>query len=164
MNDPSHDQPRDPDRDSLLRIEIFGPSETTRAPASPQPGPPAGLPLLPSEHEHDLARREAELVRRERALSGSEGLVDATAADVERRERKLAHMEAAMHERLRELDERETLLEKREMELEGAFGLREDRIETREAELAGLDERLRRKEEDLARYVGQVQAQLLQRG
>ena len=45
-----------------------------------------------------------------------------------------------------------------------AFGLGEDRVEARESELAELDERLRRKEDDLARYVGQVQAQLSLRG
>ena len=55
-------------------------------------------------------------------------------------------------------------IERREIELEAAFGLREDRVEARETALAELDERLRRKEDDLARYVGQVQAQLAQRG
>ena len=63
-----------------------------------------------------------------------------------------------------DLDEREVTIERREIELEAAFGLREDRVEARESELAELDERLRRKEDDLARYVGQVQAQLAQRG
>jgi hypothetical protein len=85
-------------------------------------------------------------------------------ADVKRRERKLRELETTLGERLRDLDEREVEVDRREIELEAAFGLREDRIETRETELAELDVRLRRKEEDLARYVGQVQAQLAQRG
>ena len=120
-------------------------------------------PERASARDDDLSVREADLLRRERALNGSEGLLDAGVADVERRERKLAQMESALHERLRDLDERELTIERREIELEAAFGLREDRVEARESELAGLDERLRRKEDDLARYVGQVQAQFAQR-
>lgn len=73
-------------------------------------------------------------------------------------------MESSVQERLGELDEREVTIERREIELEAAFGLREDRIEARESALAELDERMRRKEDDLARYVGQVQAQFTQRG
>ena len=193
----SHEQPDGPDRDSLLRIEIYGPAETkasrpSHEPAAPTQGFQAPPPLRtrpqlvqppaesedesddrpePTErdqaisaHEEDIARREADLVRREEALSGSEGLVEAGTADVERRERKLKQMEHTIHERMQELDDRELEVERREAELEGAFGLREDRVEIREAELAELEERLRRKEEDLARYIGQVQAQLAQRG
>ena len=45
-------------------------------------------------------------------------------------------MESTIHERMRELEEREERVERREIELEGAFTLREDRIEARAAELA----------------------------
>lgn len=191
--DSPHEQPSGPDRDSLLRIEIYGPADTKASrpsydsggPSQERPGPPrrpqlvkppapastsdggpelSGREQAVSTQESDLARREAELARREQALTGSEGLVEAGTADIERRERKLKQMEQTIQERMRELDERELEVERREAELEGAFGLREDRVETREAELADLDERLRRKEEDLARYIGQVQAQLAQRG
>ena len=184
--EPSHEQPAAPDRDSLLRIEVFGPSERVaptqrlaeaapETPFEPSPSelaPPEAAPLAPpppsvprlTPTETEMFRREADVIRRERALSGAEGLVDAGTADVERRERKLAQMESTIHERMRELEEREERVERREIELEGAFTLREDRIEARAAELVELDERLSRKEEDLARYVGQLQAQLVQRG
>ena len=175
------------DRDSLLRIEIYGPAEPAMAsamsptppalPASePAPAPQAApAPPVVDEHvltrreeavvveESEMIRREAALIRREQALTGSDGLVEAGTTDVERRERKMAHMESTIHERMVELDERESLVERREIELEGAFGLREDRIEFRETELADLEQRLRRKEEDLARYVSQVQAQFARR-
>ncbi len=174
------------DRDSLLRIEVFGPSERVApsalradAPAEPASAsnyahptqleatspPPAEPPReeMLTALETELTRREADVIRRERALGGAEGLVEAGTVDVERRERKLAQMESTIQERMRELEEREERVERREIELEGAFTLREDRIEAREAELAELDERLRRKEEDLGRYVGQLQAQLTQR-
>jgi hypothetical protein len=185
--DSSHEQQSGPDRDSLLRIEVFGPAERIgatqprgEAPSEPasEPGqaPPqldsGSPPVQPAEPHHEesltaleteMIRREADVMRRERALSGAEGLVEAGTADVERRERKLMQMESTIQERMRELDEREERVERREIELEGAFSLREDRIEARESELAELDDRLRRKEEDLARYVGQLQAQLTQR-
>jgi hypothetical protein len=157
-----------------LSIEIYGPSEATpsahpravarqepSAPPEPAEPEPAARPELPPP-DADFNRREADLVRRERALSGSEGLLDAGVADIERRERKVAQMESTFKERMRELDEREERVERREIELEGAFTLREDRVEARETELAELADRLRRKEEDLARYVGQLQAQLTQ--
>jgi len=161
-----------------LRIEVFGPTERvaashSRAEATPEPAslaqfdaaqPVAARSGQPSgAQETEMIKREADVLRRERALSGAEGLVEAGTADVERRERKLAQMEQTIQERMRELDEREELVERREIELEGAFSLREDRVEARETELAEIDERLRRREEDLARYVGQLQAQLSQR-
>ena len=188
--DSSQEHASGPDRESLLRIEVFGPSErvapsVARAdvPAEPasasnhahptnqleaaspphaQPAEPPGEDVL-TALETELIRREADVIRRERTLGGAEGLVEAGTADVERRERKLAQMESTIQEQMRELEEREERVERREIELEGAFTLREDRVEAREAELAELDERLRRKEADLGRYVGQLQAQLTQR-
>jgi len=151
----------------LVRIEIHGPREATASTSQPTPvarQEPAGAPAPVERPGDDHSRREADLIRRERALTGSEGLLDAGVAEVERREKKLAEMESALQERLGDLDGREVTIERREIELETTFGIREDRIEARESELAELDERLRRKEDDLARYVGQVQAQLAQRG
>jgi len=113
--------------------------------------------------EAEAMSRASELARREQALAGSEGLIEAESADVERRERRLAQMESTLQARTQELDDRELTVERREAELEAAFSMREDRVEAREAELAELQTRLERKEQDLSRYVTQVQAEFARR-
>lgn len=164
MTGGSHERQGRHEPGPLLRIEIYGPPGVSTSIGSASPSPVSRPAPTAFEPADDVARREAEVTRREQALDGSEGLLDAGVADVKRRERKLRDMETALQQRLRDLDEREVEVDRREIELESAFGLREDRIETREAQLAELGDRLQRKEEDLARYVGQVQAQFSQRG
>ena len=118
---------------------------------------------LIAAQEAEAAGRDAALARREQSLAGSEGLLEAERADLERRERRLAQMESTLQARTQDLDERELEVERRESELEAAFSLREDRTEQREAELAELEARLERKEQDMARYVGQIQAEFARR-
>jgi hypothetical protein len=77
--------------------------------------------------------------------------------------KRAAEADAALLERVQDLEQREAELDVREAEREADFELREDRLEHRENDLAQLEERLRRKERELAGYVGQLQDELVRR-
>ncbi len=133
---------------------------------------PAPLGVTPLSHARNGRRstdmhepapqleRLPEVAEREAELDRAQELADGERARLERRKGQLAEMEKELQERRRELDERDAALEVREAEREVAFELREDRVEQQERELAALDERLRRKESELAAYVAQVQQHL----
>ena len=82
---------------------------------------------------------------------------------LERRATQVAEQEAGLGVRIGELDRREDELRRREAGLEAAFGVREDRIEQRESELADAQTRLERREQELSTYVTRLQAEFSKR-
>jgi hypothetical protein len=100
-----------------------------------------------AERERFLAAREAALVKREQA--GERGATGAAPAQA-------IPIDVVARARALEEQEREVLL--REARLEADHEIREQRLETREAEAAEREEKLQRREDDLGDYVGQVQS------
>jgi hypothetical protein len=154
---------------------------------------PEGAPVtVRAVDDDELARRAAELDSRESRLARdlAERVADLTQELEDHRElagkleelrrelaeretdlalarrpntKRAAEAEAALLERAQDLEQREAELDVREAEREADFELREDRLEHRENDLAQLEERLRRKERELAGYVGQLQDELVRR-
>jgi hypothetical protein len=69
-------------------------------------------------------------------------------------------MESQVTARLKELEEREAQVDIREATLEADHEIRDDKLERREKLVADLENKLGRKEADLAAYVGQLQAKV----
>jgi hypothetical protein len=153
------------DQPTVLRIEIALVGDPAGAPtvvradldstpaaepvtAAPEPEPEP-VPQATPEPQEDF--------------SAAEALVKSRKVALDRREKRVRSLEEALRERMGELEDREARLDERHAKLESAFELREDRIEERENELADLDQRLQRKEAELAVYVGQLQGELLAR-
>lgn len=172
-----------PSQPLVLRVEIsadqaqaFGPLLAPHAaPAQPEavPAPTGPTPDMIAERTR-LAEREADLQAR---LAEREAELQARANELEERERELEQVEATASEKIRlahrakrvadaegelddrsaDLEHREAALDAREAEFEADVLLREDRIERWRAELGDLELRLDRKEDELQRYVGELQ-------
>jgi len=137
--------------------EPLAPAEPVAAPA------PAGpTPQMIAERAR-LAEREAELHTRAKELEDRErelDQVEATASEKIRmahRAKRVVDAETELDDRSADLEHREAALDAREAEFEADVLLREDRIERWRAELGDLEIRLDRKEEELQRYVGELQ-------
>jgi len=167
----------------VLRVEIsaeqaqrLGPLlAPDAAPAQPAaaPAPTGPTPDMIVERSR-LAEREAALQAR---LAEREAEVQARASELEARERELEQVEATASEKIRlahrakrvadaegelddrsaDLEHREAARDAREAEFEADVVIREDRIERWRAELGELEVRLDRKEDELQRYVGELQ-------
>ncbi len=156
----------------VLRVEIsadqaqaLGPLLAPEAvPAKPaaDPAPTGPTPDMIAERAR-LAEREAELQGRAKELEERERdleQVEATASEkirIAHRAKRVADAEGELDDRSSDLELREAALDAREAEFEADVLLREDRIERWRAELGDLEVRLDRKEEELQRYVGELQ-------
>jgi chromosome segregation ATPase len=121
---------------------------------------------------------DGELTRRAAAIAAKEERLEREQADLEERARRLSEREAELgasdeltaSERIRlaqrrqslevseqDLETREHELFTREAEFEADVLLREERIERWRSELTELEDRLERRERDLAGYVDQLQ-------
>ena len=161
-----------PSQPLVLRVEIsaeqaqmLGPllaSEAARAQPAAAPEPTGPTPEMIAERAR-LAEREAELQARANELEDREReleQVEATASEkirIAHRAKRVADAEGELDDRSSDLELRETALDAREAEFEADVLLREDRIERWRAELGDLEIRLDRKEEELQRYVGELQ-------
>ena len=161
-----------PSQPLVLRVEIsadqaqmLGPLLAPEvAPAEPvaAPAPTAPTPEMIAERAR-LAEREAELQARAGELEDREReleQVEATASEKIRmahRAKRVVDAETELDDRSADLEHREAALDAREAEFEADVLLREDRIERWRAELGDLEIRLDRKEEELQRYVGELQ-------
>jgi DNA repair exonuclease SbcCD ATPase subunit len=165
-------QKANPSQPLVLRVEISAdqahalapllepeaaPAEPTAAaaPSGPTPEMIAERARL-AERESELHARARELEERERELEQDE----ATASEKIRlahRAKRVADAEGELDDRSSDLEHREAALDAREAEFEADVLLREDRIERWRAELGELEIRLDRKEEELQRYVGELQ-------
>src|SRR5712691_723414 len=96
------------------------------------------------------SQRARRLTEREAELGNSD---DLTASERIRLAQRRQHLELSEHE----LDQREHELLTREAEFEADVLLREERVERWRSELTALEERLERRERDLAEYVDQLQ-------
>jgi len=161
-----------PSQPLVLRVEIsadqahaLGPLLAPEAaPAEPAaaPAPTGPTPDMIAERAR-LAEREAELQARTKELEDREHeleQVEVTASEKIRlahRAKRVADAEGELDDRSSDLEHREAALDAREAEFEADVLLREDRIERWRAELGDLEVRLDRKEEELQRYVGELQ-------
>ncbi|GEM_PF-2012744 len=161
-----------PSQPLVLRVEIsadqahaLGPLLAPEAaPAEPAaaPAPTGPTPDMIAERAR-LAEREAELQARAKELEDREHeleQVEVTASEKIRlahRAKRVADAEGELDDRGADLEHREAALDAREAEFEADVLLREDRIERWRAELGDLEVRLDRKEEELQRYVGELQ-------
>jgi DNA repair exonuclease SbcCD ATPase subunit len=161
-----------PSQPLVLRVEIsadqahaLGPLLAPEAaPAEPAaaPAPTGPTPDMIAERAR-LAEREAELQARAKELEDREHeleQVEVTASEKIRlahRAKRVADAEGELDDRSSDLEHREAALDAREAEFEADVLLREDRIERWRAELGDLEVRLDRKEEELQRYVGELQ-------
>jgi len=112
------------------------------------PGSPSARPSC-KPGPKELEDREHELEQ-----------VEVTASEKIRlahRAKRVADAEGELDDRGADLEHREAALDAREAEFEADVLLREDRIERWRAELGDLEVRLDRKEEELQRYVGELQ-------
>jgi chromosome segregation ATPase len=108
-------------------------------------------------HEERLEREQLELEERARRLSEREAELG-TSDELTASERiRLAQRRQSLELSEQDLETREHELITREAEFEADVLLREDRIERWRAELSELEERLERRERDLAAYVDQLQ-------
>ncbi len=103
-----------------------------------------------AEEQAELEQRARRLTEREAELGNSD---DLTASERIRLAQRRQHLELSEHE----LDQREHELLTREAEFEADVLLREERVERWRSELTALEERLERRERDLAEYVDQLQ-------
>ena len=110
-----------------------------------------------AEREEKLRHDQEELDRRARLLSEREAELtssgEPTASERIRFAERRQYIELSEHE----VESREHELLQREAEFEGDVLLREDRLERWRSELTELEERLERRERDLASYVDQLQ-------
>ena len=90
----------------------------------------------------------------------SERLAESQQKRIERQEQRLAKTEEGLVGRVKEIDERDNELLEREARLEADYEIRLEKLEQREAAAIALEERLAKKEAELADYVGQLQAKL----
>jgi chromosome segregation ATPase len=114
------------------------------------------------KHELDslaavLAERQAELEERTRALDEDDEQVQSQRRHIKRQEERLTQIEDDLAERLKELQAREDELEEAAARREFDFNLREDRLDEDERRVAELEERLERRQADLAAYVARMQ-------
>jgi chromosome segregation ATPase len=107
-----------------------------------------------------LAERQAELDERTKGLDEDDEQMQAQRRHVKRQEERLAQIEEDLAERLKELQLREDELEEAAARREFDFNLREDKLDEDERRVAELEERLERRQADLAAYVAQAQQEL----
>jgi chromosome segregation ATPase len=107
--------------------------------------------------EERLEREQLELEERARRLSEREAELGQSDELTASERIRLAQRRQSLELSEQDLETREHELFTREAEFEADVLLREDRIERWRAELSELEERLERRERDLAAYVDQLQ-------
>jgi hypothetical protein len=127
-------------------------------------------PPLDAVHEGRLTNRDCDppsFETRESAIVLEETVVAEADREIDGWRRRLKAREQTLAEQARELDRLERELEdriaaftEREAIALVQLDLKEEEIESREAAVSDLEQRLQRKEEDLNRYVGQLQSRL----
>ena len=115
----------------------------------------------------ELTRRRRELEelapaleQREAAVERIEAFADMERIRVERERERILRLEGELGARIEDLTSRERAVEEREVHLLADSELREDQFERREEAAAGREERLQRRELDLASYVSELQGAL----
>ena len=139
------------------QVDVIAPRLREALAASGNDGEMTRRAAAVAEREEKLRRDQEELDHRARLLSEREAELgssnDLTASERIRFAERRHHIEFSEHE----VETRETELLHREAEFEADVLLREDRMERWRSELTELEERLERRERDLASYVDQLQ-------
>ncbi|MFY9578764.1 MAG: hypothetical protein WAQ33_05520 [Gaiellaceae bacterium] len=154
-------------RPFVFRVEIAPEQVDAIAPrlrealaASGNDGEIARRATAVAEREEKLRQDQEELDRRARLLTEREAELktsgEPTASERIRFAERRQYIELSEHE----VESREHELLQREAEFEADVLLREDRMERWRSELTDLEERLERRERDLASYVEQLQGTL----
>jgi chromosome segregation ATPase len=112
-------------------------------------------------HEERLEREQHQLEERARRLSEREAELGESDELTASERIRLAQRRQSIELSEQDLETREHELFTREAEFEADVLLREERIERWRAELSELEERLERRERDLAGYVDQLQDTML---
>ncbi|TMK75459.1 MAG: hypothetical protein E6G45_13600 [Actinobacteria bacterium] len=139
------------------QVDVIAPRLREALAASGNDGEMTRRAAAVADREEKLRRDQEELDHRARLLSEREAELgssnDLTASERIRFAERRHHIEFSEHE----VETRETELLHREAEFEADVLLREDRLERWRSELTELEERLERRERDLASYVDQLQ-------
>jgi hypothetical protein len=104
--------------------------------------------------------RESTIVLEEKVVAEADGDIDGWRRRLKARELALAEQAQELDRLERELEDRIAAFAEREAIALVQLDLKEEEIESREAAARDLEQRLQRKEEDLNRYVGQLQSRL----
>jgi hypothetical protein len=129
----------------------------------------AELEALPRDDERseDLQRAEALLEEQRARLQEEAQRLDRLAAELAEREAEAGGLTAAQRIRIAhsswQANETQRALTDEDALHEADIFLREERLEEREAELAALEQQLRRKETELMIYVADLQEEVLRR-
>ena len=126
----------------------------TRGAVARVPPPRARRPRRGSGRAPGRARRAT------KGLDEDDEQMQAQRRHVKRQEERLAQIEEDLAERLKELQLREDELEEAAARREFDFNLREDKLDEDERRVAEPEERLERRQADLAAYVAQAQQEL----
>lgn len=164
------DTPRAERRALILRVEIESIGEQL---AHLLVKDAQEVPLLPEDDERaaEIAAAEAQLEDQRARLQEEAERLDRLAAELAEREAEAGGLTAAQRIRIAhgswQAHETQRVLHDDPDEIDAAHEadvfLRELRLEQREAELATLEQQLRRKETELMVYVADVQEQLVRR-
>jgi chromosome segregation ATPase len=105
----------------------------------------------------------AELARREQEVDSHEQLQAERRERLEKREERLAKLEQDLKDRATHAEKLDEELRLREARAEAGAEIREDKLDALARELSAREERIARREHDLAGYVGELQEKFRER-